>query len=269
MNRLSLEIVPKPSLAFSSPKKESRMRLMASRLTPEQSDRLLARLLNRLKILTDLTCLDIDLSADRFNPLALFNPKYVGRNVRKQASRTLLGLAAEGQYFNTVQLCVEKLKADVNITDKDGNTPLMIAVNAGRTRTARFLLQKGARLIPNKKGISPLTLALIRDMPAMIGLFAENDVDLNRRIPELEETPVLCAALLNNPKSLRKLLELGATVHVTTKQGTPLTDIVSRRSDKILPEIRMLICQAVQKEPTLITSSIPRRQAISPDHTRV
>ena len=197
MNRLSLEIVPKPSHAFSSPKKESRMRLMASRLTPEQSDRLLARLLNRLRILTDLTCLDIDLSADRFNPLALFNPKHVGRSVRKQASRTLLSLAAEGKYFDTVQLCVEKLKADVNITDKDGNTPLMIAIQSGRTRVARYLLQKGARLIPNKWGMTPLTLALIHDMPAMIGLFAENGVDLNQRIPELEETPVLCAALLN------------------------------------------------------------------------
>ena len=96
-----------------------------------------------------------------------------------------------------------------------------------------------------------------------------NGVDLNQRIPELEETPVLCAALLNKPKTLRKLLDLGASVHVTSKQGTPLVDIVSRRSDKITPEIRTLICQAVQKEPALITSSIPCRQAISPDHTRV
>lgn len=261
MNHSSL----KTSQKSSAPQKHP----LWSRLSPEQSDQVVQRLLNRLKIMTDLACLDVYLSADRFNPLALFNPKHVGRSVRKQASRTLLSLAAEGKYFDTVQLCVEKLKADVNITDKDGNTPLMIAIQSGRTRVARYLLQNGARLIPNKWGMTPLTLALIHDMPAMIGLLAENGVDLNQRIPELEETPVLCAALLNKPKSLRKLLELGATVHVTTKQGTPLTDIVSRRSDKILPEIRTLICQAVQKEPTLITSSIPRRQAISPDHTRV
>ncbi len=261
MNHSSL----KTSQKSSAPQKHT----LWNRLSPEQSDQVDQRLLNRLKIITDLTCLDVDLSADRFNPLALFNPKHVGRSVRKQASQLLLSLAAEGKYFNTVQLCVEKLKADVNITDKDGNTPLMIAVNAGRTRIARYLLQNDARLIPNKRGMSPLTFALIRDMPAVIGLFAENGVDLNRRIPELEETPVLYAALLNKPKALRKLLDLGASVHVTSKQGIPLTDIVSRRSDKIIPEIRTLICQAVQKEPALITSSILRRQAISPDHTRV
>jgi ankyrin repeat protein len=48
----------------------------------------------------------------------------------------------------------------LNDPDRDGNTPLMLAVNYGNTRVVRRLLMAGAnRHICNNQGKSPLEVA--------------------------------------------------------------------------------------------------------------
>lgn len=49
--------------------------------------------------------------------------------------------------------------ADVSQTDEGGNTPLHLAASAGETESAKILIGKGAKNVPNKKGETPLQLA--------------------------------------------------------------------------------------------------------------
>lgn len=258
---------PEPTIEAPD-KKQLRIQSLWARLTPEQQKQIQARQTQRLEIALNMARLNINLCADTVNPCGLFNPKHIGRSVRKQASQTLLSVVSEGSQLDTVKNLVLQLKADVNVSDENGNTPLIFAVTAGRTRIARFLLKNGARMTQNKRGLSPLLIALIQDMPAMIDLFHQNGIDLNQRIPKVEESPVLCATLMNKPKVLQKLLDLGASVHVTSKHGTSLPDIMKQNKTQITPQIQAIIAVAIGRQTKKIDNQMMAQPSPKTEHAR-
>ncbi|HSV15522.1 MAG TPA: ankyrin repeat domain-containing protein, partial [Tepidisphaeraceae bacterium] len=73
-------------------------------------------------------------------------------------------LAHSVSHPQAVQLLLEH-KADPNITDAEGNSPLLMAIYYSNSESVRLLLEAGAKAnIVNEKGVTPLDVALDRKM---------------------------------------------------------------------------------------------------------
>jgi ankyrin repeat protein len=93
--------------------------------------------------------------------------KGASMNVKDEGGNTLLVVAVSKGHMNIVQLLLDK-GADPNVQDKDGNTALLLTVEKLITgfpqnspvHIIKRFLDKGAKIIKNKKGESAFTIAL-------------------------------------------------------------------------------------------------------------
>lgn len=89
-------------------------------------------------------------------------------------------------------------KADVNATEKDGNTPLLAASERGYAMLANILIQNGANVnTPNKDGLTPLHLAALHGHKEVVEVLLANNADTNARIRN-GRTPLDAAILLGH-----------------------------------------------------------------------
>ncbi|HEU5281534.1 MAG TPA: ankyrin repeat domain-containing protein, partial [Gammaproteobacteria bacterium] len=90
-------------------------------------------------------------------------------NVPNARGKTPLMLAIESKNIEAVHFLLE-MNADVNLCDKEGNTPLiMAAASLDCDKTFKFLLEKNANVaVKNIYRVSPLTLAVKRNKTSYI-----------------------------------------------------------------------------------------------------
>lgn len=94
---------------------------------------------------------------------------------------TALESAAMEGMLDCVQVLLDA-KADVNVRDKDQDTPLLQAVGGGHLECARLLLASSADVqATNKENISALMLAAQQDDLACVRLLLENRADVNTK----------------------------------------------------------------------------------------
>lgn len=150
--------------------------------------------------------------------------------------------------------------ADVNYQNGNGDTALHLAIKRKRFAVADMLLRSGAKLYPNKAGVSPLGLACMRDMALAVPVFKNNGVDLNR--PEKIRYwnrfylgwhtnyiyPISYALCKDKPQVLRALLKAGAKIDVPLVRKKTLTwrEVVKQRPDAIGPRCLPIMIRAIR-----------------------
>lgn len=109
------------------------------------------------------------------------------------------------------RLIAAKEGEELNMADKNGNTPLMFAISTGRPELVKILLDNGANKvnIPDKDGKHPLMLAIDVESPEMVKLLLEKGaVEVNATnkdgVPPLSlairrDNMEIVTALLNAP----------------------------------------------------------------------
>ena len=114
--------------------------------------------------------------------------------------------------------------ADINFTDKHGQTILHEISRAWHSDVGKFLLSHGADINKGDKfGRTPLHLAASVGYTDMIVFLVDNGGNINARTANEMQTPIHFAAKNNSVPSLRTLIKLGASINDRDyKSRTPL-----------------------------------------------
>ncbi|XP_059142863.1 ankyrin repeat domain-containing protein 33B-like, partial [Physella acuta] len=108
-------------------------------------------------------CMDNDL--DAIASIVEDSPTDEEINERDRCGRTGLSHLCSTGLTPALELLIDVPELDVNLPDKEGNTPLILAAQAGHTDAVRILLQdfKGIRIDqPNRLGMTALMKAAIQ-----------------------------------------------------------------------------------------------------------
>ncbi|KAL8591022.1 hypothetical protein ACOMHN_002567 [Nucella lapillus] len=124
----------------------------------------------------DLTFLEacLDADYDAIQSIVEENPTEEEINEQDRSGRTGFSHLCSGGLAPAVDILSEVPEMDVNLPDKEGNTPLIFAAQAGHTDVVRVMLQdfKGIRIDqPNRLGFTALMKAAIQGRTDCARLF--------------------------------------------------------------------------------------------------
>lgn len=129
-------------------------------------------------------------------------------------------------------------KLDVNKTNPQGETPLMLACNKGRLDFVQRLLQQGAKV--NHPGWTPLHYAASADHPDSVAiaqlLLQEHYAYIDAESPN-GSTPLMLAAQYGAQTMVELLLQEGADTQVRNQQGLTAVDFAQRSQRGYLVEM--------------------------------
>jgi len=133
-------------------------------------------------------------------------------------------------------------KVDVNAAGTDGTPALHWVVRVDDVATARLLLDAGAQAsLPNRYGLTPLTIAASMGSAPMLGVLLDAGADVNALDPA-GETPLMGASRVGSLDAVTLLLDRGAKVDAidTTYQQTALMVAVRENHPEV---VRLLVAR--------------------------
>jgi uncharacterized protein len=126
--------------------------------------------------------------------------------------------AARAGDWNTVRSLVAANKNVVNLTDRDGSTPLHWAVRADERDVVDALLKAGARAnVQDRLGVTPVFLAAMNADGAIIRKLLAAGANANQ-VEKTGETILMVATRSGDIDSVRALLEHGANPNTAEPQ---------------------------------------------------
>lgn len=140
-----------------------------------------------------------------------------------------LNLQAQKGFLEIVKLFVIELSAPIlYIKDRDGNTPLHIAVKNGHEEIVNYLLENNAdSKALNDEGSAPIHYAAISDSTNMLEIFLKNDA--NRNLQDKKgNTPLHLAAKYGKLTNIELLLENEADPNIFNKEGYSALHYISQ-----------------------------------------
>ncbi len=151
--------------------------------------------------------------------------------------RTQLMLAIDGGFTKTAKYLIEK-GANIHLTDSEGNTALLYAAKKGLIEIAGMLLKYKADINFLKKWDgSALTVAIESKNDEMAKMLIDNGANVN--LSHIKgETPLITAVRHSDTSMVRDLINNGAVVDIRSSGNTAL-DIAVRRNDQ--EKIKLLI----------------------------
>ncbi|MCI7644612.1 MAG: ankyrin repeat domain-containing protein [Lentisphaeria bacterium] len=149
--------------------------------------------------------------------------KKANPNLQDKYGRTPLFLAIEANNAKTINLLLDKFDADPNLKHNDGNCPVLLAAQQGDIPLLKALIRKKADLnVEREDGATPLVLALRKN--AMRDFLIASGVDLETHVMD-KGMKILHFAIENfgDGEPACYLLEKGANPNSTDMFGdTPL-----------------------------------------------
>lgn len=131
--------------------------------------------------------------------------------------------------------------AKVNKPSVYGDTPLMIAALAGHRRIVEGLIKHGAEV--NRKGWTPMHYAATGGNDEIVEILFDYLADLDARAPN-GTTPLMMAVRQSYPSTVKLLIRLGADVSLRNDDGASAEDWANKGDNE---EIRNTLRQAVKK----------------------
>ena len=183
-------------------------------------------------------------------------------HIANQRKQLAIHVACEYRLLEVASLMLKMDEDLLNIKDKDGNTPLMLAIgDLYSDKMAKMLIEAGADLnIKNTQGNTPLMLAITRTSAnKMAELLIEAGADLNTKDMQGYNPLMLAITHSRDNDMIKMLIESGADLRATDDQGfTALYMALDQDRVSLIPLM-------LEKDPELIY--IPARigeQAITP-----
>jgi len=128
-------------------------------------------------------------------------------NARDPKGQTALHLALRDQSPRVAEALWKNQALDVNASNADGESPLMMAALRGDLDWARRLLDRGAKV--HQEGWSPIHYAATGPQARVVGLLLDRGAPIDALSPN-RSTPLMMAARYGTQESVELLLTRGA-----------------------------------------------------------
>lgn len=171
----------------------------------------------------------------------------INPNAKNEKGETALTFAIPNKDSKIVKVLTDR--ADINLKDGNGNTPLFLAVKNLKEETFDLLLEKGADANSTGRGggkaenQTALYAALIHGREDFVQKLLEKGADPN--IADSEGSLPLSEAVVRrdaDPRIVKMLIEKGANVNAQESNKTTAL-IYASANDKINPQTRLEIVQ--------------------------
>ncbi|XP_022596497.1 ankyrin repeat and SOCS box protein 9-like isoform X2 [Seriola dumerili] len=123
--------------------------------------------------------------------------------------------------FNGRVLALQRLIAQVNSSNVNGQTPLSEACARGHATCVSLLLQQGATPVGTSLSSSPIHRAAAEGHPECIAPLVQYGADVDQYIDQ-SGSPLQVACSNQHLSTVRKLLQLGASVNNSVSGDAPL-----------------------------------------------
>lgn len=151
-------------------------------------------------------------------------------NARDAKGRTALTLAIAQESDKVIPILLQSPSVDINATNKQGESPLMLAIIRGKEDLAKQLIRRGA--VVNKHGWSPLHYAATAGNVHMIRALLTKGAYLDSQSPN-ETTPLMMAARYSGKESaVQYLLSAGADPWAKNQVGLTAMDFAKKGKNK-------------------------------------
>ena len=145
----------------------------------------------------------------------------------------LSAAVAEG-HLPVVKYLIKNAKADVNVADLSGRTPIFYAVENDRTEILRFLLANGANAnAKDKAGVSALMRASAKNrQECQKILLKQKGIEVNAK-DNLGRSVVTYSAYAPELEPIKELVGAKADINAADNQGnTPLMNAIKAKNDR-------------------------------------
>ncbi len=187
-----------------------------------------------------------------------FDRDFLCYAMRLNLTSTSMNMASR---LGDTKLC-EKIYSEksntINAKDNKGNTPLMNAVQRKRLGTAEWLLQHGAKILPNKAGWNPVLLACWQGCIPALNMFKHYGMDFTQPYKHLEWKgsiprqrlifPIEIAVLSNQAKAVEWLFNNGVSVNDKMEKGYSVRQMLAAKPEYFTQEIKEIVMKKMFDE---------------------
>ena len=161
-------------------------------------------------------------------------------NLKDKSGQTALYLAARNNSCDELSQLLVGGRADPDLQDHDGYTPLHVAAVHGHVEAIAVLLAGGADAnIRNKRGVTPLLLACSENQTVIPQVLVDNsDVDLNS-CDKAGSSALIIASKKGYIDLVLILLEIGVDPNIQDNDHQTALCWASRQGHKYLIEVLM------------------------------
>ena len=137
------------------------------------------------------------------------------------------------EYVGLFEVIIEKGKKEIQMKDKDGNTPLHLAAYKGASDIVSLMLSHGADVYAeNEEGINPLHAAVIRGDAETVKKIAESDSNLISASNERKSLLILAVENGRNELYGYLLGKAPESISFTNEKGKTAMDIAKEYRDE-------------------------------------
>lgn len=150
--------------------------------------------------------------------------KRVDVNQKDRMGYSPLLWAISNDHYEITHMLLNRNDIDINIRNKDDETPLLLATVYNHPMIVQRLFYHGALIdVRDKEGGTPLSRACLRDRFTIVHMLLNAGVDPNIQSNRCGHTPSAEACILNHESLVELLIRAGAKVNGVNHFGsTPL-----------------------------------------------